>query len=127
MFGNTGSLPSNIRWLGYVSDDDLKALYRSASCFIFPSLYEGFGLPPIEAMALGCPVIASSTASIPEICGNAALYFKPTSVEPLKGQLIKFLQSPTLSHELRAAGIARVTTYTWRNVAVTILQTINRL
>lgn len=127
VFGNAGSMPDNVQWLGYVTDDDLKALYRSASCFIFPSLYEGFGLPPIEAMANGCPVIASNAASIPEICGGAALYFDPLSGEALREQVLKLLNSPALSNEMRAAGIAHVKRYTWSKVAIDILQTIHTM
>ena len=67
------ALPGNVRRLGYVSDDDLAALYQSALCFAFPSMTEGFGLPALEALALGCPVIASNTASLPEVCGTAAI------------------------------------------------------
>lgn len=75
VFGKPELASSRIEWLGYVSDEELESLYRHAACFIFPSLYEGFGLPPIEAMRHGCPVIASNAASIPEVCGHAALYF----------------------------------------------------
>jgi len=67
------SAAPNVRMLGFVTDDDLAALYRNALCFAFPSLTEGFGLPALEAMALGCPVIASNCASMPEVCGSAAL------------------------------------------------------
>jgi glycosyltransferase involved in cell wall biosynthesis len=64
-----------MNWLGYVPDDELNVLYRHAAWFVFPSLYEGFGLPPLEAMANGCPVLAARAASIPEIYGDAVLYF----------------------------------------------------
>jgi glycosyltransferase involved in cell wall biosynthesis len=66
-----------VRWLGFVPDDELNVLYRHAAWFIFPSLYEGFGLPPLEAMANGCPVLAARAASIPEVYGDAVLYFDP--------------------------------------------------
>jgi glycosyltransferase involved in cell wall biosynthesis len=62
---------------GFVKDFDLPLIYNNAECLIFPSIYEGFGLPPLEAMIYGCPVIASNSASIPEVCGDAALYFEP--------------------------------------------------
>ncbi len=63
---------------GYVTDGELRALYENAACFVFPSFYEGFGLPPLEAMHCGCPVVASSRASLPEVCGQAALFCDPT-------------------------------------------------
>lgn len=70
-------VPDNVKFLGYVTDEELFALYAHAGCFLFPSLYEGFGIPPLEAMVCGCPVVASNSASIPEICGNAAIYCDP--------------------------------------------------
>ena len=71
------AVPGALKWLGFVPDEELNVLYRHAQWFIFPSLYEGFGLPPLEAMANGCPVLAADAASIPEVCGDAALYFDP--------------------------------------------------
>jgi len=68
-----------VKFLGFVSDADLKDLYASAEVFLFPSYYEGFGFPPLEAMAMGCPVVASDRASIPEVCGKAAVYIDPDS------------------------------------------------
>jgi len=76
-----------MRWLGYVPDDELNVLYRHAAWFIFPSLYEGFGLPPLEAMANGCPVLAARAASIPEIYGDAVLYFDPHDAASLAALL----------------------------------------
>ena len=78
VFAQRGTnLPPFIKRVGYVSDEELASLYRHAACFVFPSVYEGFGLPPLEAMTLGCPVLASRAASIPEVCGGAATYFDP--------------------------------------------------
>jgi glycosyltransferase involved in cell wall biosynthesis len=74
---------SHIYELGYISDDELFWLYKNASFFIFPSIYEGFGLPALEAMSYGCPVVASNAASIPEVCGEAALYFDPYCSEDM--------------------------------------------
>lgn len=75
------NVPDNVRLLGYVTDEELFALYAHAACFLFPSLYEGFGIPPLEAMTFGCPVIVSKCASLPEICKDAALYCDPYSTE----------------------------------------------
>jgi glycosyltransferase involved in cell wall biosynthesis len=127
VFGNSEIISSRIEWLGYVTDDKLRRLYRHAACFVFPSLYEGFGLPPIEAMRQGCPVIASTAASIPEVCGDAALYFNPDSVDELKSQIIRVLHDPRLSHELQIKGERQAMKYTWGRVAQTILKTIESL
>jgi glycosyltransferase involved in cell wall biosynthesis len=118
---------STILQMGYVNDRTLEDLYRNAACFIFPSLYEGFGLPPIEAMSFGCPVIASNATSIPEICGNAALYFDPTSVEELNSQLQRLLHEPKLAEALTDLGFIQSRKYTWNHVAQTILKTIESL
>ena len=127
VFGKSGVSSSRIDLCGYVSDEELGQLYRHAACFIFPSFYEGFGLPPIEAMSYRCPVIASNAASIPEVCGDAALYFNPQSVEELKSQILRVLHEPGLSYDLRRRGEQQARKYTWRQVAQTILNSIASL
>lgn len=107
--------------LGYVTDAQLKSLYTHAIGLIFPSLYEGFGLPPLEAMACGCPVIASDHASIPEVCGDAALYFDPTRASDLVAKLRAFLSDPTLQVSLREKGLARAKSFTWQRAAEMLL------
>jgi glycosyltransferase involved in cell wall biosynthesis len=92
-----------VKLLGYVSDAELCALYRNAGVFVYPSRYEGFGIPPIEAMALGCPVLASNAASIPEVCGDAAAYFDPDDA----AGLAQLIQRVMLKEDERAALIAR--------------------
>jgi glycosyltransferase involved in cell wall biosynthesis len=112
-----GSLPGvhaeRVKWLGYVSDAELRSLYESAVCFVFPSLYEGFGIPTLEAMHCGCPVIASDAASIPEVCGEAALYFDPRSAPALAQLLRRMLTDTALRQRLRELGFARASTYSW--------------
>lgn len=127
VFAKTDVSSSNISWLGYVSDDELERLYRHAACFVFPSLYEGFGLPPIEAMSLGCPVIASNAASIPEVCGNAALYFNPSSALELKSQFLRLLHESDLAEELRRRGDQQAKKFTWIQVALIINNVIAHL
>jgi glycosyltransferase involved in cell wall biosynthesis len=127
IFGKAELASSRIDWLGYVSDAELERLYRRAACFVFPSLYEGFGLPPIEAMRHGCPVIASNAASIPEVCGDAALYFDPGSVEELKAQVVRVLREPGLANDLRSKGEQQARKYTWDRVAQTIIRSIASL
>lgn len=103
--------------IGYVSDAALKALYRAATCFVFPSFYEGFGIPPLEAMACGCPVIASTAPALREVCGDAALYFDPTRPEQLAAQLRAVFADDALRERLRAAGAVRLGHYSWRAAA----------
>jgi glycosyltransferase involved in cell wall biosynthesis len=98
---------------GYVSDAELRALYENAACFVFPSFYEGFGLPPLEAMCCGCPVVVSRRASLPEVCGDAALYIEPDDPATLAAALARVLDSRELRSELAAAGRARAARWTW--------------
>jgi Glycosyltransferase len=103
--------------LGYVTDAELRALYKHAAGFIFPSVYEGFGLPPLEAMVCGCPVICSDRASMPEICGDAALYFDPIDEDEIVSQIQRVLVSPSLQAELRQKGRIRVAQFSWEKAA----------
>jgi glycosyltransferase involved in cell wall biosynthesis len=104
---------------GFVSDGELRALYEHAQCFAFPSLYEGFGLPPLEAMCCGCPVIVSNASSLPEVCADAALYCDPTDPTTLAAQLRRVLDSPALRAELREAGLRRAAQFSWSQAAGT--------
>lgn len=81
---------SRIHFTGFIDDEDLVSVYGNATCFIFPSMYEGFGMPPLEAMSCGVPVISSDAASLPEVCGNAAIYFKSDDIESLKKAIIEY-------------------------------------
>lgn len=102
---------------GYVTNGELRALYESAACFVFPSFYEGFGLPPLEAMHCGCPVVVSDRASLPEVCGSAAVYCDPDDPADIAKQLRLVLTSATLRSELRAAGLERAHQFSWRKSA----------
>ncbi len=93
-----------VRLLEYVSTDSLRYLYRGAYCLVFPSLYEGFGLPPIEAMNFGCPVVTSNVSCLPEVCGNAALYVDPYDVRDIKAKLEEILGDKALRDRLAIAG-----------------------
>lgn len=106
-----------VKWLGYVSDEELRALYESALCFVFPSLYEGFGIPPLEAMNCGCPVLAAQAASMPEVCGDAALYFDPTDSVELSGLLMRVFQDEGLRHGMVAKGRERSSQFSWNKAA----------
>lgn len=127
IFGYADLSSANLQWVGPVNDAALRQLYRNAACFVFPSLFEGFGLPPLEAMSFGCPVIASNVASIPEVCGDAALYFDPRAPEELKAHIMRVLSDPGLAADLRARGTQQVDRYHWGHVAETILTTLDSL
>lgn len=111
------SLPKNVCWLGGITDSELKTLYENAVGFIFPSLYEGFGIPPLEAMQCGCPVLCSATASLPEVVGEAALYFDPLDVNQIAATIEHFLSEPNLHETLREKGYQRSAEFHWSKTA----------
>jgi glycosyltransferase involved in cell wall biosynthesis len=102
---------------GYVGDADLAALYRGAAGFVYPSLFEGFGLPPLEAMSCGTPVVTSNTSSLPEVVGNAALLVNPYDEEALAASLSRVAGDEALRAELRRAGFERASRFSWRATA----------
>ncbi|HIE12725.1 MAG TPA: glycosyltransferase family 1 protein [Desulfotomaculum sp.] len=103
--------------LGYVADEDLPALYGGATVFAFPSLYEGFGLPPLEAMACGTPVVVSNVASLPEVVGDAGVYVDPYDVEDIARGIYRVLADEGLRRRLREKGLARAKLFTWEKTA----------
>ena len=109
-----GPTPDGARSLGHVQRDDLVRLYRTAAGLVFPSEYEGFGQPPLEAMACGCPVACSNAASLPEVCGDAARLFDPTSVEEMVEAVEEILARPA---EWSGKGLARAAQFTWERTA----------
>jgi len=119
--------PSNLRMLGFVTDDDLAAVYRKAFCFAFTSLTERFGLPALEAMALGCPVVASNTASLPEVCGDAALFADPKSPRGWLGEIERLHAEPDLARDLRAKGARQAGRFSWKTSAQAYLDIITSL
>jgi glycosyltransferase involved in cell wall biosynthesis len=111
-----------VLWAGFVSDGELKALYENAGCLVFPSLYEGFGLPPLEAMYCGCPVIASSRTSIPEACGDAALYCDASSAESIAEKISLMMTDEGLRQHYRAKGRLHAREYRWDRSAQRLLE-----
>jgi glycosyltransferase involved in cell wall biosynthesis len=109
-----GRLPEAVERWGIVPAAELASLYRRAACLVFPSLYEGFGLPPLEAMACGCPVAASNVAAIPEVCGDAAVLFDPTDPEAIATAV---LEADARADELREQGYTRAAEFTWEKTA----------
>lgn len=119
-------LPSNLRLLGRISDDDLAKALDHALCFLFPSLMEGFGLPGLEAMARGCPVIVSDAACLPEIYGDAALYAPPQDLSAWADQVGRLAGDPRLRQAMCEKGRARAELYSWRAIAEQYLDVMAR-
>ncbi|MGH7787018.1 MAG: glycosyltransferase family 4 protein, partial [Candidatus Binatia bacterium] len=110
-------LRARVHLLGSVSTADLPALYSGAALFAYPSLYEGFGLPVLEAMACGTPVVSANVASLPEVAGDAALLVDPHDETALADAIGRVLREPALHADLRARGLARARTFTWQRCA----------
>jgi len=110
-------MTDSVHRLGYVDDADMPALYSLADAFVYPSLYEGFGIPPLEAMACGTPVVASNTTSIPEVVGRAACLVDPQDVESIANGLASVLTDPRRAAELRLAGSERLGAFSWARTA----------
>jgi glycosyltransferase involved in cell wall biosynthesis len=113
-----------VRLLGFVDDEDLPALYRGAALFAFPSLYEGFGLPVLEAMACGVPVVCSNTSSLPEVAGDAALLVNPLDVDGLSAAMVRVLEDAALRKTMISRGLAQAARFTWERSARQLLHVI---
>lgn len=106
-----------IHYLGFISDIELAKVYNLASCFIFPSFYEGFGIPPLEAMACGTPVICSNTSSLPEVGGEAVLYCNPFDIDDIKNKIELLLKDKDLQNDLIKKGLKRAQLFSWEKSA----------
>jgi glycosyltransferase involved in cell wall biosynthesis len=115
-------LGTRVRLIGRVTDEDLAALYATCRMFVYPSLYEGFGLPVAEAMACGAAVIASNRSSLPEVAGDAALLADATRTAPLAAALRRLDQNPSLRSDLRRRALARAAAFSWRQTAADTLE-----
>ncbi len=120
-------LQEQVRLIGFVQDDDLPALYTAADVFAFPSLYEGFGIPILEAMACGTPVVTATTSSLPEVAGDAALMVSPTDEEALADALWRALDDTALRDTLRRRGFDQVRRFTWEAAAQQLLASYTEL
>ena len=116
-----------VHQLGYVKDEDLPALYRSAEALTWPSIYEGFGLPVLEAMACGTPVITTHTSSLPEITGDAAIHVDPYNARDITTALKQLLHSSELSRRLSKAGVEQAKNFTWKQSAINTLSVFKKL
>jgi glycosyltransferase involved in cell wall biosynthesis len=110
-------LHPHVIFTGYLPDQDLPAIYSAADLFVFPSLYEGFGLPPLEAMACGTPVVCSHAGSLPEVVGDAAITVDPHDIEGLAEAMRRVLDDQVLRQELREKGLARARLFSWEKAA----------
>jgi glycosyltransferase involved in cell wall biosynthesis len=110
-------LENRVHFLGYVSDDLLRLLYRKAVVFVYPSLFEGFGLTVLEAMASSCPVITSNTTSLPEISGDAAILINPEDVEKLSNNISLVCNNKKIREQMITKGLQRAKTFTWKRAA----------
>jgi len=112
---------------GFVPDEELAILFKNAIAYIFPSFYEGFGLPPLEAMANGCPVVSSNKSSLPEILGEAAIYFNPEDEKDMMGQIKKVIENKNLRQELIKRGNEQVKKYSWEKCAKETLEVYKKV
>jgi glycosyltransferase involved in cell wall biosynthesis len=110
-------LEGRVRFTGYIDIEELPALYTLADVFVYPSLYEGFGLPPLEAMACGCPVLTSNVASLPEVVGDAAETIDPLDVDALAGTMEQLLSDSVRRRALIDKGLQRARSFTWEKCA----------
>ena len=120
-------LNQNVVFTGYIEDKDLPFIYNVATIFVFPSLYEGFGLPPLEAMACGCPCVVSNAASLPEVCGDAAYYVNPYDVEDIARGIERVLTDENLRQSLIQKGFENVKRFSWENSAKKMIEIIKGL
>ena len=122
-FGVTES----VKFLDFVSDEDLASLYKNAQCYVFPSLYEGFGLPVLEAMKFDCPVITSNISSLPEAAGDAALYVNPLDVDDIAKKIEKILENKELRKDLIKKGREQIKKFSWEKSAKETLQILQQV
>jgi glycosyltransferase involved in cell wall biosynthesis len=117
----------DVLFTGYVSEEDLRGLYNRAQIFIYPSFYEGFGFPPLEAMACGAPVVLSNVSSLPEVGGEAAVYVDPCSVESIAEGMFRLLEDKALTQAMREGGLERCRNFTWSKTATQMIEIYNEL
>jgi glycosyltransferase involved in cell wall biosynthesis len=108
-----GGMQYDVRFLGFVPIEVLRIFFDMAKVFVFPSLYEGFGLPPLEAMAHGTPVVASNTSALPEVVGEAALLVNPENIFEISRAMHRVLTDQLMRERLKAAGLEQVQRYSW--------------
>lgn len=121
------NLADKVLFIDYVSQEDLPYFYSAAKCLVYPSLYEGFGLPPLEAMACGCPVITSNTSSLPEVVGDAGVMINPYSIEEIAKAIDMVLSNENLRKEMIEKGLKQAQEFSWRKTAEEIYKVIKEI
>lgn len=116
----------DVKYVGYVSDEELSTLYKIADCFVYPSFYEGFGIPPLEAMANGCAAVVSNMTALPEVCGDATLYCNPSNPADIAEKVDQVLQDKNLRDLLIDNGMKVVKSYSWKNSAKRLKRDVNK-
>lgn len=125
--GSSPQISDRILFTGRLSDEEIVALYANAGALLFPSLYEGFGIPPLEAMLLGCPVLASDIEPTREVCGDAAIYFDPMNPADMVRAIRELMESPERRAEMVSKGHVRAQQYSWDRSAKVLLDAVERL
>jgi len=120
------NLTSHILFTGWADQEDLPAIYSLASVFAFPSVYEEFGIPVVEAMACGCPVVSSTTGAIPELTKGAAMLADPFDAGKMAENCLQILQSPERAKECREKGLERATHFSWDKAALETIEIFTR-
>jgi glycosyltransferase involved in cell wall biosynthesis len=110
-------LDGRVKLMGYVSDAELEKFYKEAACLVYVSLYEGFGLPPLEVMVHGMPVVASNRSSIPEVVGDAGILVDPESIDEIANAVLRLLNDRALRHDLSEKAWRRARRFSWRDTA----------
>ncbi len=120
-------LHSRVQWTGYVSDPDRAVFYNGADFMVFPSWYEGFGMPLLEAMQCGCPVITSRVSAMPEVVGEAGILIDPGRLEDLQGAMLRLIHEPGLAEKMRKAGLEQAKKFSWEKSAQKTLEIFEKL
>jgi len=123
----SAGLDEHVRWIGYVDEEDKPALYRNAMCFAFPSRYEGFGLPPLEAMACGLPVVTTNAASLPEVVGEGGFVLDPDDARQMAGSIISLLIQDSFAAEMKQKALERAARFSWQQTALETIIVYDRV
>lgn len=121
------NIQNDVLFTSYISDDEKNALYKHAQAYVLPSLYEGFGNPPLEAMGAGCPVIVSNNSSLPEVCGDACVYFDPNDTMDMVNKIDEVLSNKELRASLKTKGLQRVKEFSWKKCAEETLNVLKEV
>lgn len=121
------NVESDVKFLDFVKDEDMASLYKNALCFVLPSLYEGFGLPVLEAMKEGCPVLLSNVSSLPEAGGDAALYFDPENAQDIANKIDKVISDQKLRNDMSKKSVSRAKKFSWEKTAKETLKVLEEL